>query len=192
MGGATAAIATVEAPEPSLAGPAAATAAVAIMEPSLTGAAAAPDGPDDGGDLAATGVMLDLSATVSPASHSITSTNGNDSDSLSDGVAIVLDTSTPDTADAQHQLRGLMDNMLFDATMRQPAGVSTTAAAVPPRTQSHAYMPGHGLISIQQLVAQLNHLAPGDRPCADRLARIAQSNSATGSRPACNVVAVSD
>jgi hypothetical protein len=39
----------------------------------------------------------------------------------------------------------------------------------------HAFLPGRGMVSIQQLVAQLTHLTPGTKPSTDRLTRIAQA-----------------
>jgi hypothetical protein len=99
--------------------------------------------------------------------------------------------------EARMQLREVMDNMLADAvgTASVANAVGTAGIATQPaaqsRTQSHVSMPGRGLVSIQQLVAQLNRLAPGVKPSADRLTRIAQHTPRGSSGQSCNVLEVS-
>lgn len=136
--------------------------------------------------LAASPIVLDLSATADHglATHRIVPACADAaSDDGQSRSVVVLDTAAPDTSDARMQLREVMDNMLVDA-------VNATQTAARPKTQSHVLMPDRGLVSIQQLIAQLNHLAPGEKPSADRLARIAQHTSRSQPGQSSNVLEV--
>ena len=136
---------------------------------------------DDGGDavLGAVGLSLgDLGATPAEdtpdasyraATHSFVSTDD-------DEVMVAGD--SDDAGDARAELRAIVDGLINDQLGDTPtapvaAGPGTPRTAASP----HALTPDGKLVSIQQLVAQCNHLRVGEKPSKDRLTRVKQLNT---------------
>jgi hypothetical protein len=65
-----------------------------------------------------------------------------------------------------------------------PQGSATLKAPV----QQHVHVPGRGMVSVQQLVAEFNHLAPGEKPSKDRLTRVAQLCTEPGGTERCRSI----
>jgi hypothetical protein len=135
---------------------------------------------DDGGHddvLGAVGVALDeLGATqaddtpmasIAAATHSVVST---------DDDAVLVAGDSDDASDARAQLRAIVDGMISEQLDNSDTPAAPAAAAGTPRAAAspHAETPDGKLVSIQQLVAQCNHLRVGEKPSKDRLTRVTQ------------------
>jgi hypothetical protein len=150
------------------------------------------DGSDSDGDvdgtcnfLGAVGMSLDqlgdtemaaddASASYAGASHHFVITDDDDGNAADSEVIVAAD--TDDARAARGELRGMVDG-LIDEQLHSGDSPMPTA-----RPSPHALTPDGKLVSIQQLVAQCNHLRVGEKPSKDRLTRVMQVDTNSSSQ----------
>jgi hypothetical protein len=123
-----------------------------------------------------------------PASHTLQSIEDGDADG--ELTEVMVGAGVEDAHVARAQLRDLVDGMIGElggAALTAAGGAAEAAAAggvaeatnaggaaVPTRGSPHVLTPEGKLVSVQQLVAQCNHLRPGEKLSKDRLTRVMQ------------------
>jgi hypothetical protein len=120
---------------------------------------------------------------------------------------IIVAGTNPDCAIARRQLFCMVDDLVTQSIMDEPVGAGdapafitiepataitpsagATASAVSAvaggkrRVIAHVQVPGRGLVSIQQLVSELNHLEAGASLSKDRLTRVTQNSQSFARR----------
>ena len=98
-----------------------------------------------------------------------------------------------DSDNARSKLRAVVDTLITEAisdapTEGEPAMVTIECEGGPGPSSSrtkicpHVEVPERGLVSIQQLVSELNHVKPGAKLSKDRLTRVTQGTSGAPSQ----------
>jgi hypothetical protein len=120
------------------------------------------------------------------ATHSFTIAEND----LGEEEEVITAGAAADCQAARVQLQGIVDGLIAETIQHEPAsseaspgsGGATVAAAATtaPATKisPHVVVPQRGLVSIQQLVSELNHVELVSKLSKDRLTRVTQDNSA--------------
>jgi hypothetical protein len=96
---------------------------------------------------------------------------------MAEGDEVMVPADTEDARDARAQLRGVVDGLIserLEELDRLDPPTAPAGGGAQPRTRAspHVLTPDGKLVSIQQLVAQCNHLQVGEKPSKDRLTRV--------------------
>jgi hypothetical protein len=120
-------------------------------------------------------------------------------DELGEQQEVIVGGTAPDSDIAGRDLRAIVDTLITESisdpfmegaaatvTVECDGGEGSAVQSV--KVCPHVLVPQRGLVSIQQLVSELNHVRPGAKLSKDRLTRVTQRSGAPDQRTTYQVI----